>query len=151
MLLYATGSNRNSILASSYAKSTDLLAHTMTSSTLSSIHPIVSESRQRRAKHSLFGLFGESSMTVKIFGHDDNNKRKIFRTRTNQGSASSTHLVPDLGEIDYRLARKALVRYGQICCTRGRRPFRLTQSKNICFWPCLVHTKPDFITKTATS
>ncbi|KAI8583756.1 hypothetical protein K450DRAFT_195503 [Umbelopsis ramanniana AG] len=51
-------------------------------------------------------------MTVKIFGHDDNNnKRKIFRTRTNQGSASSTHVVSDLGEIDYRLARKALVRF----------------------------------------
>jgi hypothetical protein len=111
-MLYATG--YNSSFASSYGKSTDLLAahpDPMATSTLSSIHPIESESRQRRARHSLFGLFSENSMTVKIFGHDD--KRKIFRTRTNASNGSSIHLVPDVGEIDYRLPRKALVRYGQ--------------------------------------
>src|ERR1700710_2371663 len=111
-MLYATGTNRTSPLVSSYERSKDL-TNPMNISTLSSIHPIDSESRQRRVKHSLFNLFSENSMAVKIFGHDDN-KRKIFRSgTTNASNASSIHLTTDV-EIDYRLARKALVRYVQM-------------------------------------
>lgn len=51
-------------------------------------------------------------MTAKIFGHDHTNKRKIFRHRTaNASNGSSVHLAPEMAEIDYRLAKKALVRY----------------------------------------
>jgi hypothetical protein len=110
-MLYAE-SNRTSPLISAYEKTQDIL-HSPASTLSPLSQPTETKSPHNRAKQGFFHLLSEKSMTVKIFGNDTNTK-KIFKTRTNNGSAATVHLVSDIGEIDYHLARKALVRYGQM-------------------------------------
>lgn len=107
-MLYAE-TNRTSPLISAYEKSQDIIHRP--DSTLSPLpQPTETKIHRDRAKHGLFHILSEKSMAVKIFGHDTTTK-KIFKTRTNITSPSTVHLVSDIGQVDYRLARKALVRF----------------------------------------